>query len=86
MKCSVPFDELTDSDLGAYAALCGSALARAHACSGDPVVIAGYLGAGASFDRAISGFAVAYADQTERDFERFRSAIRAGRLPAELGV
>ena len=36
-----------------YAKLCGSALAEAHARSGDAIAIGTYLGAGESFDRAL---------------------------------
>jgi NAD(P)H-dependent flavin oxidoreductase YrpB (nitropropane dioxygenase family) len=50
-----------------YAELCGWALARAHARSGEPAKIAGYLGKGDQFDEAIADFAAAYADQAERD-------------------
>ncbi len=65
-----------------YAELCGAALARAHARSGDRMAIAGYLGRGAGFDRAMSGFAAAYADQNERDYEVFAAAVRSGRIEA----
>ena len=47
--------------------VCGWALALAHAKAGDPAVIAGYVGKGEALDEAIARFAVAYADQTERD-------------------
>jgi hypothetical protein len=57
-------------------------LARAHARSGDRLAIAAYLGGGDVFDRAISRFAVAYADQTESDHQRMIEAIRAGELEA----
>jgi uncharacterized protein (DUF2252 family) len=50
--------------LSYYACLCGRTLARAHARSGSPAVIAGYMGRGAAFDDAIASFAMAYADQT----------------------
>jgi hypothetical protein len=50
--------------LSYYARLCGRTLARAHARSGDPAVIAGYMGRSDAFDDAIASFAVAYADQT----------------------
>ena len=30
--------------------------------------------------------ATAYADQTERDYEALKKAVKAGRLPAETGV
>ena len=45
----------------AYAQLCGRALAKAHARSGDAIAIGSYLGAGDSFDRALASFAEAYA-------------------------
>lgn len=51
-----------------YARLCGRTLARAHARSGDPAVIAGYMGKSGVFDDAIASFASAYADQTATDY------------------
>ena len=50
--------------LSEYARLCGRTLARAHARSGDPAVIAGYMGRNEAFDDALASFAMAYADQT----------------------
>jgi uncharacterized protein (DUF2252 family) len=63
-----------------YARLCGWTLARAHARSGDPAAIAGYLGKSDSCDRAFAQFGAAYADQAERDHAAFLGAIRAGRI------
>jgi len=57
-------------------------VARAHARSGNPAVIAGYLGSGDNFDRAITSFSIAYADQNERDYTAFTRAIDAGTIPA----
>jgi hypothetical protein len=85
MKISMPTEELDAGDLTAFGELCGWALARAHACSGDPARIGGYLGRGNAFDRAVAAFAIAYADQTERDFSVLAAAVKAG-LPAEQGV
>ena len=65
-----------------YAELCGAALARAHARSGDPVAIAAYLGRGDAFDRAMEAFAAAYADRNEADFAALEAAADAGRIPA----
>jgi uncharacterized protein (DUF2252 family) len=65
---------------------CGVALARAHARTGDPARISGYLGTGDAFDTAITDFAEAYSRQTERDYAEFLGAIKKGRLPAEAGV
>ena len=63
-----------------YSALCGWALALAHAKSGDPAMLAGYLGKSAAMDDAISRFASAYADQTERDHAALAAAARQGRI------
>ncbi len=60
--------------------LCAWALARAHARSGDPARIAGYLGSNATFDDAIREFAVEYADQNLRDYRAFIKAMREGRV------
>ncbi|MEV0244292.1 DUF2252 domain-containing protein [Streptomyces sp. NPDC050674] len=65
-----------------FGQLCGASLARAHARSGDPVAIAAYLGRGDRFDRALTAFAQAYADQNERDFEALGAAVRSGRVRA----
>ena len=54
-------------ELADYAQLCGRTLARAHARSGDPAVIAGYMGRSEAFDDAVASFALAYADQTALD-------------------
>ena len=66
-----------------YSRICGATLARAHARWGDRIAIASYLGKGPGFDRAIARFAVAYADQTERDHAALVAAVRSGRLRAE---
>jgi uncharacterized protein (DUF2252 family) len=63
-----------------YAELCGWTLARAHARSGEPAKISGYLGKGDVFDAAVADFATAYADQSERDHDVFVKAVREGRL------
>jgi uncharacterized protein (DUF2252 family) len=63
-----------------YANLCGNILARAHARCSEPAVISGYLGRSDKFDEAIADFAMAYADQTERDHRVLEKAVRAGEL------
>jgi len=82
MKWSPDPATLNQSALPRYAALCGYALARAHARSGDAVAIAAYLGSGESFDRSVTDFAGAYADQVQRDFETFVAAIADGSIEA----
>jgi uncharacterized protein (DUF2252 family) len=69
--------------LAAYGHLCGRTLARAHAKSGDAAALTGYLGATGAFDEAIADYALAYADQVEKDYELFQVATRAGRFPTE---
>jgi len=86
MKFSVPIEALDAAGLTSYAELCGRTLARAHASAGDPAQISGYLGRGTAFDRAVTAFAVAYADQTERDFAMLTKAANAGRIPVERGI
>jgi len=80
MKLSVDSETLSSAQLADYAEACGWVLARAHARSGDPAAIAGYLGTGDTFDAAVVAFANAYADQTERDFADFAAAARSGRV------
>jgi uncharacterized protein (DUF2252 family) len=65
-----------------YASLCGRTLARAHARAGDPALVSGYAGSGTVFEEAISEFALAYGDQTEKDWNGFLAAIKAGRILA----
>jgi uncharacterized protein (DUF2252 family) len=81
MKGSAEIDGLDVDGLVYYGRLCGLTLARAHARSGKPALLAGYLGRGAVFDDALAQFAIAYADQTERDYEAFGRAVKAGRFP-----
>jgi uncharacterized protein (DUF2252 family) len=69
--------------LSAYGHLCGRALARAHAKSGDAAALSGYLGTNDVFDESIADYAIAYADQVERDFASFLAAIRFGRFPID---
>jgi uncharacterized protein (DUF2252 family) len=82
MKISADIDAWDDEVLRRYAGLCGWALARAHARSGDAAMISGYMGTGGIFDEAICDFAVDYADQAERDHKAFVKAIREGRVKA----
>src|SRR5262245_48276613 len=62
--------------LASYAQLCGRTLARAHARSADPAVLAGYMGKGGVFDDALASFAMAYAARTRHDYERLLQVKR----------
>ncbi|MFD4240966.1 DUF2252 domain-containing protein [Streptomyces sp. NPDC058525] len=75
-------ETMSPGQLSTFGEVCGITLARAHARSGDRIAIAAYLGRGDTFDRALVGFAEAYADQNERDHQALVDAIRAERLPA----
>lgn len=59
-----------------YAHLCGRTLARAHARSADPAVLAGYMGKSGALDDALASFAMAYADRTRRDYDQLAKARR----------
>lgn len=63
--------------------LFGEVLAKAHARSGDAATLDGYLGESDTFDTALAAFAVAYADQTEKDYELLLEAVANGRVKAE---
>jgi uncharacterized protein (DUF2252 family) len=86
MKGSIEVETLLPAGLNFYGSICGWTLARAHARSGDPVAIAEYLGASDAFDRSITDFSLAYADQNEEDYQEFVNAIKSGRLQAVEGV
>ncbi len=86
MKGAANLEAMHGPDLIDYAGLCGWVLARAHARAGDPAALAGYIGKNDEFEQAIARFADAYADQTEKDYERFKTAVNSGRIAAVPGV
>jgi uncharacterized protein (DUF2252 family) len=81
MKGAADLAKMRPEGLMLYADVCGWALARAHARSGDRVQIASYLGQSKKFDRAMADFAEVYADQNERDYDVLMKAIRSGEVP-----
>jgi hypothetical protein len=85
-KASANIDTMEPNLLKIYAGMCGWTLARAHARSGDEIALAAYLGHGDVFDQAVADFAVAYADQNDRDHAALVGAIKSGQLTAEMGV
>ena len=82
MKMSMVVEGAPPKLLRRYAEVCGWTLSRAHAKSGDASTISGYLGKTDAFDQAIGKFALAYADQTERDHGALKAAVKSGRLQA----
>jgi uncharacterized protein (DUF2252 family) len=83
MKGSAKVESMSADELALYGRLCGWALARAHARSGDRVQIAAYLGKSERFDRSVADFAESYADQTERDHAVLCAAVKSGRVEAD---
>jgi hypothetical protein len=86
MKVAPVVESMTPRLMRAYARLCGVALARAHDKAGDAATIAGYLGGSDKFDKAIGDYAVAYADQVDRDFLSFVKGVQSGRLKGDLSA
>ena len=85
-KGSALIEAMEPAELSIYGRVCGAILARAHARSSDRIAIAGYLGGGDSFDRAIAKFAALYADQNERDYDALKLAAKDGRIEVETEV
>lgn len=86
MKTAIKLKGMSARSLEDYAEICGAALARAHARTGDSALISGYLGKSDAFDQAVTDFAVAYAYQVEQDHQRLMEAIQSGQLEAKAGV
>ncbi|WP_405971634.1 DUF2252 domain-containing protein [Streptomyces sp. NBC_00988] len=86
MKGSADVAGMSPQALTAYARLCGNALARAHARSGDRVAIAAYLGNSDTFERAVADFALSYASQTTADHAALGAAVAAGVVTAAPGI
>ncbi len=85
-KGSVDPGALAADEVDDYGRMTGALLARAHAHSADPRLLAGYCGKNSELDEAVAAFAVAYADRTEADHAELVRAVRAGRTAAEFGV
>ena len=79
-------DDGADRHGGLRRDLCGWTLARAHACSGDRIAIASYLGRSDRFEQAVAEFAETYADQNESDFHELEAAERTGRIKTVRGL
>ena len=79
---SAPIERMVPAGMAVYARMCGWTLARAHACSGDRIALAAYLGGSGTFDHAIAEFAETYADQNELDHAALQGAVNDGRAEA----
>jgi uncharacterized protein (DUF2252 family) len=85
-KFSLDTEAMVPRGMRLYGELCAWTLARAHARSGDRIAIAAYLGGSETFDKAITRFAAAYADQNESDYEALLRAVASGRITADRDV
>ncbi|MFL6160793.1 MAG: DUF2252 domain-containing protein [Jatrophihabitantaceae bacterium] len=85
-KGGVEVEALLPKGLQYYGGLCAWSLARAHARSGDPIAIAGYLGSSDAFDRALADFAESYADLNEQDHQTLVAAATAGTVAVRDGL
>jgi uncharacterized protein (DUF2252 family) len=85
-KGSAAVEAMSAKSMRTYANVCGWALARAHARSGDAIAISSYLGKGDKLDQAMASFAESYADQNERDYQALVDAVDSGRVTAETGL
>jgi uncharacterized protein (DUF2252 family) len=79
-------EDMSPEVMSLFGQMCGWTLARAHARSGDRIAIAAYLGTSDAFDRAIELFAMAYAEQNERDHHALQVAAKEGRITVESGI
>ena len=86
MKGSADVAGMSPAELLAYGRLCGTALARAHARSGDRIAIGAYLGGTETFEHAVADFASAYAAQTTADHATLGAAVAAGVVTASPGI
>jgi len=85
-KLSAPIEQMIPSGMAVYARMCAWTLARAHACSGDRIALAAYLGGSDKFAQAIADFAETYADQNERDYGALQAAVKDGRAQATSDI
>ncbi|MFQ3617229.1 MAG: DUF2252 domain-containing protein [Cyanobacteriota bacterium] len=85
MKTAIKLKGMSARSLEDYAEICGAALARAHARTGNPAMISGYLGDSDAFDRAVTDFAVTYAHQVEQDYQKLVEAVQSKRIAARPG-
>jgi uncharacterized protein (DUF2252 family) len=85
-KARANIEALDPDTMVVYAEICGRTLAHAHARSGDAIALAGYLGRGDAFERALASFAELYADQNERDYKALETAAAMKRIAVESGL
>ena len=85
-KGKIDVERLDPERLKAYAALCGKALALAHARSGDAMMIRGYIGDDKTFEKVLVEYANRYASITETDYMQLSEAIKDGAIEVLLDL
>lgn len=78
MKWSPDPARMTKRAYSTYAALCGAALARAHARAGDAIAISAYIGSSTKFADSVARFAQSYQRQNDADYAEFMDRVHAG--------
>jgi uncharacterized protein (DUF2252 family) len=81
-KAGIEDEDLQGIGLVQYARMAGELLSKGHARSGDPCALFGYLGTADNFDIGMARFGISYANQTVKDWEALRRAIRTGKIKA----
>jgi len=84
IKISIRVETFGKVEMIAYADWCGQAMALSHARSGDAAMLSGYMGTSDTFDKAITNFSFAYADQNEKDYASLKRAIKDGKIEARF--
>ncbi|MGE5358950.1 MAG: DUF2252 domain-containing protein [Bacteroidales bacterium] len=84
IKISARIETFGRPEFDLYATWCGRALALSHARSGSAAMLSGYMGKSDVLDTAIAKFAVAYADQNEKDHAALARAVKKGTVEAEF--
>ena len=85
-KSSVAPEELKGNRLMEYGKVCAELLAKGHARSGDPALLADYLGRPGKAEKGLLQYSVAYADQVERDYQAFLKALKGGLLKGAMKI
>ena len=85
-KSSVQPEELKGNRLVEYGKVCAELLAKGHARSGDPALLADYLGRPGKAEKALLQFAMAYADQVEKDYKAFLKALKRSLLKDAMNI
>jgi Uncharacterized protein conserved in bacteria (DUF2252) len=82
MQISPMVETFRQFEMDSYAGWCGRALALSHARSGNAAMLSGYMGKSDVLDKALAAFAVACADQNEKDHAALDKAVRKGTVKA----